>query len=139
MSAFETATKFFHACESSEGWEGCKAYVANGATFTGQCEPLEGIDTVEAYCEWVKDLCGGPIKGCTYVINGSAYDDANQMAIFYATITGTHVGDGGPVPPTNKQTVSDYVYALTMNDEGKVAKMNKVWNATWALKELGWM
>ena len=60
------------------------------------------------------------IKGCTYVINGSSYDEANQMAIFYATITGTHVGDGGPVPPTNKQTVTDYVYALTMNDEGKV-------------------
>jgi len=25
-----------------------------------------------------------------------------------------------------------------MNDEGKVAKMFKVWNATWTLKELGW-
>jgi hypothetical protein len=50
-----------------------------------------------------------------------------------------HVGEGGPVPPTNKQTKTDYVYALTMNDEGKVAKMYKVWNATWTLKELGWM
>ena len=28
------------------------------------------------------------IKGCTYVINGSSYDEANQMAIYYATITG---------------------------------------------------
>ncbi len=50
-----------------------------------------------------------------------------------------HVGEGGPVPPTNKQTKTDYVYARTMNDEGKVAKMYKVWNATWTLKELGWM
>ena len=24
-------------------------------------------------------------------------------------------------------------------DEGKVAKMRKVWNASWTLKELGWM
>ncbi len=75
----------------------------------------------------------------SYEIHGSSYDEANKMAIFYATITGTHVGEGGPVPPTNKQTVTDYVYALTMNDEGKVAKMYKVWNAPWTLKELGWM
>ena len=72
---------------------------------------------------------------CNDEVTGSPY---KQMAIFYATITGTHVGEGGPVPPTNKETVTDYVYAVTMNDEGKVAKMFKVWNATWTLKELGW-
>ena len=33
--------------------------------------------------------------GCTYEINGSSYDDANQMAIYDATITGTHDGDRG--------------------------------------------
>jgi len=91
MSAFETATKFFHACESLEGWEGCREYVADGAPFTGQCEPLADIATVETYCEWIKGLGEGPIKGCTYVINGSSYDEANQMAIYYATITGTRM------------------------------------------------
>ena len=30
------------------------------------------------------------------------------------------------------------MYALTMNDEGKVAKMRKVWNVSWTNKELGW-
>ncbi len=30
-------------------------------------------------------------------------------------------------------------HRLTMNGEGKVAKMAKVWNASWTLKELGWM
>ena len=139
MSAFETATKFFHACETLEGWEGCKGYVADGATFTAQCEPLVEIQTVEAYCEWMAGLGNGPLKGCVYEIHGSSYDEAKKMAIFFATLTGTHVGDGGPVPPTNKQTATDYVYALTMNDEGKVAKLHKVWNASWALKELGWM
>jgi hypothetical protein len=138
MSEFENATKFFHACESLEGWDGCKEYVADGATFTAQCEALEGVDTVEAYCEWMKGLGLGPLKGCSYEINGSSYDEANKMAIFYATITGSHVGDGGPVPPTNKETVTDYVYATTMNDDGKVTKMFKVWNVTWSLKELGW-
>ena len=139
MSAFETATKFVHACESLEGWEGCKGYVADGAAFTAQSEPLVDIQSVAASCEWMAGIGNGPLKGCVYEIHGSSYDEANKMAIFFATLTGSHVGDGGPVPPTNKQTATDYVYALTMNDEGKVAKLHKVWNASWALKELGWM
>jgi hypothetical protein len=43
------------------------------------------------------------------------------------------------VPPTNKTTNSQYVYALTMNSDGKISSMTKVWNASWALRELGWM
>lgn len=34
--------------------------------------------------------------------------------------------------------MTDYVYATTMNDDGKVTKIFKVWNVTWTLKELGW-
>ncbi len=60
MSAFDNATRFFHACESLKGWEGCKE-------------------------------------------------------------TNTH-----------------YVYVVTMNEDDKVEKMCKIWNAPWALKELGW-
>lgn len=88
MLAFKNPTKFFHACESLKGCDGCKEYDADGATFTGQCEALEGVDTVEAYCEWMQGLRLGPLKGCSYEINGSSYDEANKMAIFYATITG---------------------------------------------------
>ena len=138
MTAFENAKKFIEACDGNLGWEGCKSYVVDGAPFVAQAQALAEVETVEAYCEWMKGLGEGPLKGCVYEINGSAYDEANKMAIYYATITGTHVGDGGPVPPTNKQTKTDYVCALTMNDEGKVAKMEKVWNDVWALKELGW-
>ena len=43
------------------------------------------------------------------------------------------------MPPTNRETRTDYVYVLTMNGDGKVEKMVKIWNAPWALKELGWM
>ena len=139
MSEFETATRFFHACESLQGWEGCRDYVAQGATFQSQCEPLVDVHTVEDYCEWMAGLGNGPLKGCTYEIHASAHDEGNKTAVFVATLTGSHVGDGGPVPPTNKQAKADYVYALTMNDEGKVAEMRKVWNAPWTLKELGWM
>ena len=44
MSAFENATKFFEACDAPQGWEGCKQYVADGATFSAQSEPLADID-----------------------------------------------------------------------------------------------
>ncbi len=47
MSAFENATKFFHACESLTGWEGCKQYVAADAPFSAQSEPLVDIKTVQ--------------------------------------------------------------------------------------------
>ena len=45
---------------------------------------------------------------------------------------------GGPVPPTNQETHSHYVYVLTMDDDDKVASMVKIWNAPWAMRELGW-
>ena len=139
MTPFETAEKFFHACESLEGWEGCQGFAAGDATFTGQCEPIADITTLEGYCEWMKGFGTVTAKGCSYDLHTSAWDAANSTAIFFATFHGTHVGDGGPVSPTNKSTASHYVYVVKMNDEGKVAAMTKVWNAPWAMAELGWM
>ncbi len=138
MSAFENATKFFHACESLEGWEGCKQYVAEGAGFGGQCEALADISTLEAYTEWMAGLGKGPLVGCSYVINGSGWDEENRMAVFFGTITGSHNGEGGPVPPTGKETQTDYVYACKMNADDKVEFMTKVWNVSWTLRDLGW-
>ncbi len=138
MSAFENATQFFHSCESLKGWEGCKQYVAPDAPFSAQCEPLVDVSTVEAYTEWMVAL-GSTLEGCTCDLHTSSYDEAKKTATFFATFTGRHVGEGGPVPPTNKETNTHYVYVLTMNDEGQIEKMVKIWNAPWALKELGWM
>ena len=138
MSAFDNATRFFHACETAQGWAGCKQYVAANASFTGQSEPMMGIDTVEAYCEWMADFGNNIVPGCSYDLHASAYDETNGTAIFFATFTGTHTGDAGPVPPTHQQTNSHYVYALTMDADDKVASMVKVWNASFALRELGW-
>ena len=134
MSAFENATKFFHACESLQGWQGCRQYVASDAAFEAQSEPLVDVRTVESYCEWMAGVGKGPLKGCSYTLHASSYDEANRTAIFVATFNATHNADGGPVPPTHKRTSTDYVYALTMNDDGKVAKMRKIWNAPCALR-----
>jgi hypothetical protein len=139
MNSFQNAEKFFHNCESAKGWDACKAYVADNASFTAQSEPLVGIKTVEAYANWMAGLGTITAPGCSYHIHSSAYDESNSTAIIFATFTGTHTGEGGPIPPTNKTTNSDYVYALKMNDAGKVESMTKIWNASWALRELGWM
>ena len=48
----------------------------------------------------------------------------------------THTGQGGP-PPTGKRTSSDYVYSMDF-DGDKIRHMTKIWNAGWAMKELGW-
>jgi hypothetical protein len=138
MSAFENATKFFHACESLKGWEECKQYVATDAPFSAQSEPLVDIKTVQGYVDWVTAL-GVTAKGCSYDLHASGYDEKSQTALFFSTFTGTHVGEGGPVPPTHKTTNTHYVYALTMNGDDKVTGMTKIWNAPWALTELGWM
>ena len=38
----------------------------------------------------------------------------------------------------NSHYVYVYVYVIKMNDAGKVAYVTKIWNSSWALRELGW-
>jgi len=90
--------------------------VADGAALAAQCELLTDISSVEGYCEWMAGLGKSPLEGCAYELHSSSYGEANRTAVFFATFTASHVGEGGPV-----------------------AKMCKVWNAPWALGELGWV
>ena len=137
MSAFENATRVFHACESSEGWESCRQYVEPGASFEAQAGPLAEFDTVEDYAEWMADVPSWMPDG-RYDLHTSAWDDENRAAMFFATFHGRHTGEGGPVPPTNREMNSHYVFVLFMNGDDRVEKMYKIWNAAWALKQLGW-
>ena len=139
MNSFKNAEAFFHNCESGKGWEACKSYVADNAKFIAQSEPLIEVKDVKTYVEWMAGLVTITMPSCSYELHTSAYDEANKTAIFYATFTGTHSGEGGPIPPTNKTTKSHYVYVLKMNDEDKIEGMTKIWNSSWALRELGWM
>ena len=138
MTPFETATAFFHACEGLEGWQGCQQYVADNAGFVAQSEPLTEITTVEGYCDWMAGTGTGPLKGCSYDLHAAAWDDSTNTALFFATFNAEHVGEGGPVPATGKQTHSHYVYSVSVGEDGKVSAMTKIWNAPWALRELGW-
>jgi len=139
MATFDQAEKFFTACEAGEGWAGCAQYVADNASFDAQSEPLIDVKTVQDYCEWMAGFGNVTAPGATYDLHTSSYDDTSRTAIFFATYNARHTGEGGPVPPTGKDTHSHYVYALTMNADDKVEKMIKIWNAPWAMKELGWL
>jgi len=139
MTKMDVATRFFHACEGLEGGAGCAAYVADGATFEAQSEPIAEIRTVLDYCDWMQAVGKGPLAGCHYDLVASSFDEEKNTALFYGVFYATHNGEGGPVEPTSKSTASHYVYVITLNEDNKVSHMVKVWNAPWALGELGWV
>jgi hypothetical protein len=139
MNLFENAKKFFYTCESLKGWDACKELVAENAGFDCQCEPLIEVKTVKAYVDWVTGFGTVTAPGSSYELHTAGFDEDKNTAIFFSTYTATHSGEGGPVPPTNKTTRTHYVYVLKMNSDGKVESMIKIWNASWALRELGWM
>jgi hypothetical protein len=112
--------------------------VEPNAPFAAQSEPLVDFKTIEEYVNWMTAFCDNIAPGSSYVLHSSGFDEANNTAMFFATYTLRHTGEGGPVPPTNKETNSQYVYVLEMSDDGKVKSMQKVWNAPWAMRELGW-
>ena len=138
MSAIRgTARSFFDACETGKGWEGCKPFCHEGATFSSQAGALTGVDTLEAYADWMKGLFT-PMPDGSYEIRAFAVDDERRSVAAYGVFRGTHTGDGGPVPPTGKSVEADYVYVMTF-DGDKIRHMTKIWNDAFSLKQVGWM
>jgi len=41
------------------------------------------------------------------------------------------------MPATGKSTSTDYVYVIEFNRD-KIRHMTKIWNAGWAMRDLGW-
>ena len=135
-SITETARAFFDAIDTGQGWEACSAYCHPDATFTAQAEPLAEVHTLADYAEWMRGMMSVVPDG-RYEMKAFAVDPDRQSVVAYAVFHATHTGEGGPVPPTGKSTSSDYVYAIEF-DGDRVRHMTKIWNAGWALRELGW-
>jgi len=135
-SMTEVAEKFFEACETGKGWDGCKDYCQPNATFSAQAEPLADVGSLKQYAEWMKGLCA-IMSDAGYEIKSMATDEKRHNVCAYGVFSGTHTGEGGPVPPTGKRTSSDYVYVMDF-DGDKIRHMTKIWHAGWAMKELGW-
>ena len=105
------AEKFFVACETGKGWQGCQAYCHPGATFSVQADALADVKTLEQYCDWMKGLFA-LVPDAGYELKSFATDESRQIVCAYAVFSGTHTGEGGPVPPTGKSTKTDYVYVM---------------------------
>lgn len=132
----EPAKLFFEACETGKGWDGCREYCHPDATFSSQTGALAEIDTLEAYCEWMKNLLT-PIPDGRYDLRFFAEDEARKTVAAYAVFHGTQTGPGGPGEPTGKTIAADYVYAMVF-DGGRIKQMTKIWNDAISLQQLGW-
>lgn len=130
------ARNFFEACEAGKGWETCQSYCTPDAGFSAQSEPLAGVRTLQEYSDWMKGLLTFMPDG-RYVVKSFATDDDNNSVCAYGVFSATHTEQGGPCPPTGKSTTTDYVYVMEFAGN-KIRHMTKIWNAGWAMKELGW-
>jgi predicted ester cyclase len=133
----DNAAQFFDACESGGGWEGCRSYCHEEATFSAQADALAGVDTLEGYTEWMKGLLT-PVPGGSYELRSFAVDDERNHVVAFAVFSGTHTGEGGPVPATGKRVEADYVYVMEFEGD-RIRHMTKIWNDVFSLKQLGWM
>jgi len=130
------AKQFFEACETGEGWDGCKAYCHPDATFSAQTGVLADVRTLEAYTEWMKGMLT-PLPDGRYELKFMAEDEARGCVAAGAVFHGTHTGPGGPVEPTGRTLAADYVYTMEF-DGDRIRHMTKIWNDTISLQQLGW-
>jgi predicted ester cyclase len=133
----EVARAFFDACETGKGWEGCQQFCTPDATFSAQAEPLEDVSTLEQYCDWMKGLLTILTDG-RYELKSFAADEERNNVIAYAVFSGTHTGEGGPVPPTGKSAHADYVYVMDFKGD-RICHMTKIWHSGITLRQLGWV
>jgi len=131
-----TAEQFFEACETGKGWEGCRAFCHDGATFSAQTGALADVNTLEAYTDWMKGIYT-PLPDASYEVRSFAVDEERNNVAAYGIFRATHTGEGGPVAPTGKRVEADYVYVMDF-DGDRIRHLTKIWNASWALRELGW-
>ncbi len=137
MASFTNAAeKFFNACETGKGWEGCSAYCAPDATFSAQASPLSDVKTLAQYTDWMKAIMT-LFPDARYEVKSFATDEKRRSVAAYAVFHATHTGQGGPVPPTGRSMSTDYVYIMEFKDD-KIVHMTKIWNAELAMKQIGW-
>jgi steroid delta-isomerase-like uncharacterized protein len=135
-SITDIARDFFEACEAGKGWAACQAWCRPDASFAAQAEPLADVKTLQQYADWMQGIVK-VLPDARYELKSFATDGERQNVTAYAVFHGTHTGPGGPCPPTGKSLSTDYVYVMQF-DGDKIRHMTKIWNAGWALKQVGW-
>jgi predicted ester cyclase len=99
-------------------------------------EGAPGVDSLEAYTEWMKGLLT-PLPDGRYELRSFAVDEARSHVVAFAVFRGTHTAEGGPIPPTGRSVAAEYVYVMEF-DGGRIRHMTKIWNDAHSLTQLGW-
>ena len=136
MTNSTVARAFFDACESGKGWQVCKQWCTEGATFSAQADALAEISTLEGYAEWMKGLLVLLPNG-RYELKAFAEDPETGSVLAAAVFHGTHSVAGGNGPATGKSVAADYVYVIDFHN-GKIRHMTKIWNDGHSVRQLGW-
>jgi len=119
MDNLQTARNFFEQCDYGKGWDACKAYCQQDATFETEAETLSAINTLDTYCDWMTDAIDMFDDNVEIEIKAEAYDRQRDIVLIYAEIRGNLIL--GPEPLFAK---TDYVYVLKF-DYGKISHMAK--------------
>jgi hypothetical protein len=90
---------------------------------------------LQAYTDWMKGLLKSMPDGRYVLISSRSIKRQNVSA--HARFFATHTGEGGPCPPTGKNTKTDYVHIIEFEGD-RICHMTKVGNSGWAMRELGW-
>ena len=150
MSNLEAAIAFLEVCEKGDGWEACKDYCAENATFRSQAgvfhppqaeEPNLG-GTLKNYVDWVEKMNQDVLSNCHVSDVVCVYDEKTSTVIFSAVFNATHTNtpEGVPLPPpTNKSAASDFENRVHFDSDGKIDSLIKIWNSEWTAKQFGWM
>ena len=136
-SMIETAKRFFDACETGKGWDGCKTFCAADASFDAQASALAEVKTLQAYTDWMKGIFT-PFPGATYDVKAFAADEERKNVTAYGVFSASHTGPGGPVPASGKAMKTDYVYVMQFEGD-RIRHLTKIWHSGLAMKELGWV
>ena len=61
---------------------------------------------------------------------------SNKVSV-YGVFSGSHTGEGGPVPATGKSVAADYVYGMAFEGD-KIRHLTRIWNDGATMQQLGW-
>ena len=130
------ANSFLEACETGQGWQACKNYCLEDASFSSHAEALLEVKTIEEYSDWMTGVCS-MMPDSNYDVKSLTIEEEKGHVSIFAVFSGTHTGEGGPIPPTGKSGEVDYVYIMEFLDN-KIKHLTKVWNPHHFFKQIGW-
>eukprot|EP00697_Spironema_sp_BW2_P006648 gnl/Spiro4/20751_TR10106_c0_g1_i1.p1 gnl/Spiro4/20751_TR10106_c0_g1~~gnl/Spiro4/20751_TR10106_c0_g1_i1.p1 ORF type:complete len:405 (-),score=121.48 gnl/Spiro4/20751_TR10106_c0_g1_i1:124-1308(-) len=134
----DKATQLFEALDSGSGPECVRDYIDVLKPAEMSCE--SGLPnfptTILGYAKWLQDLKEGPLPDLRSEIQ--QLTSGERVVHILGVMRATHLADQGPVPPTNKPSISNFVYVMEFDAGNKVVHLTKVHDVKHMYDQLGW-